>query len=445
MKITITGSGYVGLVTGTCLAEMGNDVLCFDLDQRKIDMLDEGRLPIYEPGLLEMMQRNVKGGRLHFTCDVDRAVAHGTLQFLAVGTPPDSDGSADLSFVLAAARAIGQRMTDYKVLIDKSTVPVGTADKVRDAVAAALAERGLDLKFSVVSNPEFLKEGAAVADFMRPDRVVIGSDDERATLLMRSLYAPFVHNRDRVMLMDIKSAELTKYAANAMLATRISFMNELSHLAERVGADIESVRRGIGADPRIGPQFLYAGTGYGGSCFPKDVKALARSAAQAGVGTQLIDAIEAVNERQKTVLLDKIGARLGDDLAGKTFAVWGLSFKPNTDDMREAPSREIIAGLVRRGARVQAYDPVATHEAQRVMSDLQGVQFADSAKAALAGADALVIVTEWKEFRTPDFDAIREALKQPLVFDGRNLYDPKLIVGFGLEYHSIGRTAALPG
>jgi UDPglucose 6-dehydrogenase len=445
MKVTITGTGYVGLVTGTCLAEMGNDVLCYDVDQRKIDTLEGGQLPIFEPGLLEMMQRNVKGGRLHFTSDVDHAVAHGTLQFLAVGTPPDSDGSADLSFVLTAARAIAQRMTDYKVLIDKSTVPVGTADKVRAVVLEALAARGLAMEFAVVSNPEFLKEGAAVADFMRPDRIVIGCDDERATLLMRALYAPFVHNRDRVMVMDIKSAELTKYAANAMLATRISFMNELAHLAERVGADIEAVRRGIGADPRIGPQFLYAGTGYGGSCFPKDVKALARSAAAVGVLTHVIDAVDAVNERQKTVLLDKVLARLGADLTGRTFAVWGLAFKPNTDDMREAPSREVIAGLVGCGARVRAYDPVAMVEAQRVMSHLEGVAFVDSAKAALADADALVIVTEWKEFRTPDFDALRAALKQPLVFDGRNLYDPKHIAAFGLEYHSIGRSPVPPG
>jgi UDPglucose 6-dehydrogenase len=445
MKITVTGSGYVGLVTGTCLAEMGNDVLCFDLDQRKIDKLNGGELPIFEPGLLEMMLRNVKGGRMRFTSDVDHAVAHGTLQFLAVGTPPGSDGSADTSFVLTAARAIGQRMTDYKVLIDKSTVPVGTADKVRAAVLEALAARGLTMQFAVVSNPEFLKEGAAVADFMRPDRIVIGSDDERATLLMRALYAPFVHNRDRVMVMDVRSAELTKYAANAMLATRISFMNELAQVAERVGADIESVRRGIGTDPRIGSQFLYAGTGYGGSCFPKDVKALAKSASSVGVTTHVINAVDAVNQRQKTVLIDKVVARLGEDLAGKTFALWGLAFKPNTDDMREAPSREVIAGLVRRGARIQAYDPVAMAEAQPLMSHLaSSVAFVDSAKAALTEADALVIVTEWKEFRTPDFDGIRAALKQPLVFDGRNLYDPKVITGFGLEYHSIGRAPALP-
>ena len=445
MNITITGCGYVGLVTGTCLAEMGNDVLCFDLDQHQVGKLKGGELPIFEAGLLDMMLRNVKGGRLHFTADVDHAVAHGTLQFVAVGTPPDNDGSTDTSFVLAAARAIGQRMTDYKVLINKSTVPVGTADKVRAVVVEALAARGLTMDFAVVSNPEFLKEGAAVADFMRPDRIVIGSEDERATLLMRSLYAPFVHNRDRVIVMDIKSAELTKYAANAMLATRISFMNELAHMAERVGADIESVRHGIGADPRIGSQFLYAGTGYGGSCLPKDVQALAKSAKSVGVTTRVIDAVDAVNQRQKTVLIDKVVARLGGNLGGKTFAIWGLAFKPNTDDMREAPSREVIAGLIRRGARIQAYDPVAMAEAQRVLLHFESsVVFVDSAKAALAGADALVIVTEWKEFRTPDLDHMRAALKHPLVFDGRNLYDPETIAGFGLEYHSVGRAPSVP-
>jgi UDPglucose 6-dehydrogenase len=445
MKITVIGTGYVGLVTGACLSEMGNHVLCLDIDERKIRLLESGVLPIHEPGLLEVVQRNAAGGRLQFTTDVARAVDHGTLQFIAVGTPPDEDGSADLKHVLAAARNIGRLMSDYKVVIDKSTVPVGTGDKVRAAIDDELRRRGSTTQFAVVSNPEFLKEGAAVADFMRPDRIVVGSDDERATLLMRSLYAPFVHNRDRVMVMDLKSAELTKYAANAMLATRISFMNELAHVAERVGADIESVRRGIGTDPRIGSQFLYAGTGYGGSCFPKDVKALAQSAAAVGVPTRVIDAVDAVNERQKTVLLDKMVARLGADLAGKTFAVWGLAFKPNTDDMREAPSREVIAGLLRHGARVRAYDPVAMDEARRVMAPAdESIVFVDSAKAALAGADALVIVTEWKEFRTPDFDDIREALKQPLVFDGRNLYDPKVMASFGLEYYSIGRAPALP-
>jgi UDPglucose 6-dehydrogenase len=444
MKITITGTGYVGLVTGTCLAEMGNDVVCLDVDERKIAMLDRGELPIHEPGLLEMVLRNAKAGCLQFTSDIDRAVAHGTLQFLAVGTPPDADGSADVSFVLQAARAIGQRMNEYKVLIDKSTVPVGTADAVRDVVAQALAARGMALDFAVVSNPEFLKEGAAVADFMRPDRVVVGSDDERATQLMRTLYAPFVHNRDRVMVMGVRSAELTKYAANAMLATRISFMNELAGVAERVGADIEMVRRGIGADPRIGPQFLYAGAGYGGSCFPKDVKALARSAAAVGAPTRVIDAVGRANDHQKTVLVDKIVARFGTDLSGKTFALWGLAFKPNTDDMREAPSREVIAALARHGARVQAYDPVAMPEAQRVLAEVKALSFAANAKAALQGADALVLVTEWKEFRTPDFDAMRATLKHALIFDGRNVYDPATMAAAGFEYHSIGRAAAAP-
>jgi UDPglucose 6-dehydrogenase len=335
-------------------------------------------------------------------------------------------------------------MTDYKVLVDKSTVPVGTAEKVRAVVAEALAARDLKLDFSVVSNPEFLKEGAAVADFMRPDRIVVGSDDERATLLMRALYAPYIHNRDRLFVMDVKSAELTKYAANAMLATRISFMNELALLAERVGADIESVRRGIGADPRIGSQFLYAGTGYGGSCFPKDVKALARSAQAVGLSTLIVNAVDAVNQRQKAILVERIVSRLGTDLSGKTFALWGLAFKPNTDDMREAPSREVVAGLLARGANVRAYDPVAMDEARRVMPASDRIAYAESAKEALAGADALVIVTEWREFRTPDFDDIVRTLKQPLIFDGRNLYDPKLMTGFGLEYHSIGRAPSQP-
>ena len=441
MKVTIVGTGYVGLVTGACLAEMGNHVVCLDVDAQKIRTLESGALPIHEPGLLEVVQRNVAGGRLHFTTDIERAVAHGTLQFIAVGTPPDEDGSADLQYVLAAARNIGRLMTDYKVVIDKSTVPVGTGDKVRAAIAEQLAQRGLAMDFAVISNPEFLKEGAAVADFMRPDRVVIGADDERAILLMRSLYAPFVRNHDRVLVMDRRSAEFTKYAANAMLATRISFMNELSRLAERVGVDIEMVRQGIGSDPRIGLHFLYAGVGYGGSCFPKDVKALARSAADAGCPLKLLGAVEVVNDQQKLVLVDKIVQRFGDDLGGKTIALWGLAFKPNTDDMREAPSRTIVAELARRGARIRAYDPVAATEAARVLGDVPGLSIVDSAAAALQGADALAIVTEWKEFRTPDFEAIRAALRTPLVFDGRNLYEPSVVAAFGLEYHCIGRPA----
>ena len=439
MKITVVGTGYVGLVTGACLAEMGNHVLCLDLDARKIEMLNAGGIPIHEPGLEEVVQRNAAAKRLEFTTDVDRAVAHGTLQFIAVGTPPDEDGSADLQYVVAAARAIGERMTDYKVVIDKSTVPVGTADKVRAAIDAALAARGVTVEFAVVSNPEFLKEGAAVADFMRPDRVVIGADDERAILLMRSLYAPYVRNRDRVLVMDLKSAEFTKYAANSMLATRISFMNELSRVAEAVGADIELVRQGIGSDPRIGTQFLYAGCGYGGSCFPKDVKALIRSASEAGQELELLSAVESVNERQKQVLGDKIVARFGVDLSGRSFALWGLAFKPGTDDMREAPSRVLIERLTAAGAQVTAYDPVAMVEARRAMPGQAGLSYADSAVAALKGADALVIVTEWKEFRSPDFDAIRTTLRTPLVFDGRNLFEPALMKELGIEYHAIGR------
>jgi UDPglucose 6-dehydrogenase len=439
MKVTIIGSGYVGLVTGACLSEMGNHVLCLDTDPAKIKTLNDGGLPIHEPGLLEVIRRNVEAGRLEFTTDVERATHHGTLQFIAVGTPPSEDGSADVNHVLAAARNIGRLMTDYKVVVDKSTVPVGTADRVRETIAAELARRGVKVDYAVVSNPEFLKEGAAVNDFMRPDRVVLGADDERAVLLMRALYAPFVRNHDRVYVMDVRSAEFTKYAANAMLATRISFMNELSRLAERLGADIELVRQGIGSDPRIGFHFLYPGAGYGGSCFPKDVKALARTAQDADVDMPLLRAVETVNERQKHVLGDKILARLGSDLAGRTIALWGLAFKPNTDDMREAPSRVLIDTLTQRGALVRAYDPAAVSEAQRVLGAHPQVQYADSAMGALEGADVLAIVTEWKEFRTPDFDAIRSTLKQPVVFDGRNLYDPKLIRSFGLEYHAIGR------
>ena len=440
MKVTIVGTGYVGLVTGACLAEMGNHVVCLDVNPEKIRILNEGGLPIHEPGLLEVVQRNVAGGRLQFTTDVDRAVAHGTLQFIAVGTPPDEDGSADLQYVLTAARNIGRLMTDYKVIIDKSTVPVGTGDKVRAVLDDELKKRGVAMEFAVVSNPEFLKEGAAVADFMRPDRVVVGAEDERAILLMRSLYAPFIRNRDRLFVMDVRSAEFTKYAANAMLATRISFMNELSRVADKLGADIELVRQGIGSDPRVGSQFLYAGCGYGGSCFPKDVKALLRTAGEVGVPLQLLGAVEAVNEQQKLVLVDKIVKRLGDRLDGRTFALWGLSFKPNTDDMRDAPSRILIAELTRRGARVQAYDPVARNEAERVMSEVPHLSFVESAEAALEGADALAIVTEWKEFRTPDFDTIKARLRSPLIFDGRNLYEPQLMKSFGFEYHCIGRT-----
>jgi UDPglucose 6-dehydrogenase len=442
MKVTVVGTGYVGLVTGACLSEMGNHVLCLDLDERKIRILNEGGIPIHEPGLEPIVRRNVAAGRLQFTTDVAAAVAHGTLQFIGVGTPPDEDGSADLQYVLAAATAIGSRMTDYKVIVDKSTVPVGTADRVREAVRAALAARGLaSMEFAVVSNPEFLKEGAAVDDCMRPDRIVLGADDERAILLMRALYTPFMRNHDRLQVMDVRSAEFTKYAANAMLATRISFMNELARLAERVGADIESVRKGIGSDPRIGTHFLYPGTGYGGSCFPKDVKALIHTGRAHGVELGVLQAVEAANERQKQVLVDKVVARFGDDLAGRRFGVWGLAFKPNTDDMREAPSRVILAELARRGAAVQAYDPVALDEARRVLEGLPLLSFVDTQEAALEGADALLVVTEWKAFRNPDFDGIKAALKQPVIFDGRNLYDPALMQMHGIEYHGIGRRA----
>ena len=444
MKITVCGSGYVGLVTGACLSEMGNHVVCLDVDERKIAILRGGGLPIHEPGLQEIVTRNAAAGRLEFTTDIDRAVAHGTVQFIAVGTPPGEDGSADLSHVLQAARAIGDRMSDYKVIVNKSTVPVGTGDAVESAVKDALSARGASIAFAVVSNPEFLKEGAAVDDFMRPDRVVIGSDDERAVHLMRSVYSPFVRNRDRLLVMDRRSAELTKYAANAMLATRISFMNELANLAERLGADIELVRVGIGSDPRIGTQFLYAGCGYGGSCFPKDVKALMHSGADAGMSLRVLGAVEAVNEAQKQTLVDKVVARFGADLSGRRFALWGLAFKPGTDDMREAPSRVVVRELTARGASVVAYDPVATDEARRSMQGWPAIEFVASAREAVEGADALVIVTEWKEFRSPDFDHLRRSLRQPVVFDGRNLFDPALLRGEGLEYHCVGRAAAIP-
>jgi UDPglucose 6-dehydrogenase len=439
MKVTVIGTGYVGLVSGACLAEMGNDVLCMDVDPRKIDMLSQGEIPIWEPGLKDVVRRNVAAKRMKFTLDPERAVDHGTIQFIAVGTPPDEDGSADLQYVLAAARNVGRHMTDYKVIVDKSTVPVGTADKVRAAIAEELAVRGVEVPYAVVSNPEFLKEGAAVEDFMRPDRIVVGADDEQAIFLMRALYSPFQRNHERLVVMDVRSAELTKYAANAMLATRISFMNELALLAEKVGADIELVRQGIGSDPRIGYHFLYSGAGYGGSCFPKDVKALIRTASENGRPLHVLSAVEAANDAQKHVLAEKVVSRFGDDLRGRCFALWGLSFKPNTDDMREAPSRVVIDDLVARGATVRVYDPVAMHEAQRVFGDLPGLLYADSMMHALEGADALVIVTEWKEFRSPDFDAIKAALKQPVIIDGRNMYPPALPRASGIEYHSIGR------
>lgn len=440
MKITMVGTGYVGLVSGACLAEVGNDVLCLDVDLEKVRILEAGDIPIFEPGLQEMVQRNVAAGRLHFTTDVERAVHHGTIQFIAVGTPPGEDGSADMRYVLAAARNIGRFMTDYKVVVDKSTVPVGTADGVQAAIADELQQRGVRMPYAVVSNPEFLKEGAAVEDFMRPDRIIIGASDEQAILLMRALYAPFQRNRERLIVTDARSAELSKYAANAMLATRISFMNELANLAETLGADIEMVRQGIGADPRIGYHFLYPGCGYGGSCFPKDVKALIKTAAsEAGLDLKVLSAVEAANQAQKHVLGRKIRQRLGDDLTGRHFAVWGLAFKPNTDDMREAPSLELIADLLAAGATLTAYDPAAVHEARRLLGEDPRIRYAQSPNAALQDADALVIVTEWKEFRSPDFDLIRSRLKQPLIVDGRNLYDPALVRGQGFDYLAIGR------
>jgi len=439
VKITVIGTGYVGLVSGTCLADVGNDVLCLDVDANKIRILKDGGIPIYEPGLDAMVKRNVVAGRLRFTTDVVEAVAHGVLQFIAVGTPPDEDGSADLQYVVAAARNIGRHMGEYKVIVDKSTVPVGTADKVRAAVAEELAARGVATEFSVVSNPEFLKEGAAIEDFMKPDRIVVGAEDARAVELMRELYAPFQRNHERLLVMDVKSAELTKYAANAMLATRISFMNELANLAEKLGADIERVRKGIGSDPRIGFHFLYPGVGYGGSCFPKDVQALIRTAQGAGQSLKVLQAVEDANEAQKGVLAAKIAARLGADLGGRTIALWGLAFKPNTDDMREAPSLVLIRELLARGASVCAYDPVATHEAQRILGDNPSIRYAATPMEAVDGADVLAIVTEWKEFRSPDFDAIKARLKIPAIFDGRNLYEPAVPRKAGLEYFAIGR------
>jgi UDPglucose 6-dehydrogenase len=439
VKITVIGAGYVGLVTSACLAEVGNDVLCLDVDAPKIAILKSGGVPLHEPGLHDMIGRNVKAGRLRFTTDVDAAVAHGMLQFIAVGTPPDEDGSADMRHVIAAARNIGTRMADYKVIVDKSTVPVGTADRVRETIAGALAERGAKVPFAVASNPEFLKEGAAVEDFMKPDRVVIGADDPRAIALLRAVYAPFQRNRERMLVMDARSAELSKYAANAMLATRISFMNELANLADELGADVEQIRQGIGSDPRIGYHFLYAGAGYGGSCFPKDVKALQFTAHQHDRPMKILAAVDAVNEAQKLRLLEKITARLGEDLRETVFAVWGLAFKPNTDDMREAPSRPIIGGLVQRGARVVAYDPIAIDAAKRAFGSLAALTYAVSPLDAVAGADALVVVTEWQEFRSPDFAELKRLLRQPLLFDGRNLFDPVQVRDAGLEYFGIGR------
>jgi UDPglucose 6-dehydrogenase len=439
MKASIIGTGYVGLVTGACLADVGNHVLCFDVDHRKIGMLRAGEIPIFEPGLKEIVRSNVASGRLAFTTDAKESATYAKLQMIAVGTPPGEDGSADLQYVIAAARTIATHMDGPRVIVDKSTVPVGTADKVRDAVAATLRARGASHPFAMVSNPEFLKEGAAVEDFMRPDRIVIGAEDADAIATMRELYGPFQRNHERLQVMDIRSAELTKYAANAMLATRISFMNELALLAERLGADIEHVRIGMGSDPRIGYHFLYPGAGYGGSCFPKDVTALIRTGEENGIELKVVRAVEEANQRQKSVLAEKVARRFGEDLTGRRFALWGLAFKPNTDDMREAPSRVIIAALVKRGAHVVAYDPVAMTEGRHVYEGNGAVEFAPDAMAAPQGADALVIITEWKAFRSPDFAALKRALKTPVIFDGRNLYEPSVVRSHGLEYYPIGR------
>lgn len=439
MRLTIFGSGYVGLVTGACMAEMGNHVVCYDIDGDKIARLQKGDIPIYEPGLDAYIERNVESGRLEFTTDTKKAVDHGLFQFISVGTPPDEDGSADLKHVLAVARTIGEHMDDYRVIIDKSTVPVGTADKVKAEVQKALDARGEALEFDVVSNPEFLKEGAAIGDFMKPDRIIVGTDNPRTTELLRSLYEPFNRNHDRLISMDIRSAELTKYAANAMLATKISFMNEVANLAERFDADIEKVRLGIGSDPRIGYHFIYPGAGYGGSCFPKDVQALAKSAADAGYDATLLNAVEAVNLRQKKRIFEKIQSHYGGELKGKTIALWGLSFKPSTDDMRAAPSRVIMEALWDAGAKVRAYDPEAMEEAARIYPDQDGLQLCDTAFEALSGADALVIITEWQEFRSPDFNALKDSLADAVIFDGRNLYEPANVEALGLKYYAIGR------
>ncbi|MBT8444770.1 MAG: UDP-glucose/GDP-mannose dehydrogenase family protein [Gammaproteobacteria bacterium] len=439
MHLTIFGSGYVGLVTGACMADAGNDVICVDIDENKIKSLKEGEIPIHEPGLDELVRRNVAAGRLHFTTDIAEGVAHGLVQFIAVGTPPDEDGSADLRYVLAVARSIAEHMDDYRVVIDKSTVPVGTAAKVKAAIEKQLKERGVSHDFDVVSNPEFLKEGAAIGDFMKPDRIVVGTDSARATKLIKQMYEPFSRNHDKLILMDIPSAELTKYAANAMLATKISFMNELSNIADRYGADIEHVRTGIGSDPRIGYEFIYPGCGYGGSCFPKDVTALAQSAGLAGYDAELIRAVESVNHRQKQILFEKIKDYFDGDLRDKTVALWGLAFKPRTDDMREASSRVLMEAIWDAGGRVQAYDPEAMDETRRIYGDRPGLTLCYSAQEAALGADALAIVTEWQEFRSPDFDALSGALNNAVIFDGRNIYDPDTMAENGFTYYAIGR------
>ena len=439
MNVTVFGSGYVGLVSGACLAEVGNNVVCVDIDQSKIDLLNNGGVPIFEPGLEEMIARNVKDGRISFTTDIGKGVEHGLFQFIAVGTPPDEDGSADLQYVTAVAKSIGEHMTEYRVVIDKSTVPVGTADKVRETLQKALTARDLNIEFDVVSNPEFLKEGDALDDFMKPDRIVIGTDNPRTTELLRALYAPFNRNHDRMVAMDIRSAELTKYAANSLLATKITFMNELANLAEKLGADIENVRLGIGSDPRIGYHFIYPGCGYGGSCFPKDVSALEKTAKEVGYDAKLLQAVEAVNNNQKRILFDRISTYFNGDLKGKTFALWGLSFKPNTDDMRDAPSRVLMEALWEAGAKVQAYDPEASEEAERIYGKRDDLLLCEESNSVFDGADAMIVVTEWKVFRSPDFQLIKEKLSTPVIFDGRNIYDPNHVKELGFDYYGMGR------
>lgn len=443
MKVTVFGIGYVGLVQAAVLAEVGHEVMCIDVDAKKVENLKNGIIPIFEPGLTPLVKKNYEGGRLQFSTDAELGVQHGEMQFIAVGTPPDEDGSADLKYVTAVARTIAQHMTSHKVVLDKSTVPVGTADKVRSVMAQTLKDRGVDIPFDVVSNPEFLKEGAAVSDCMRPERIVIGTDNEDAVDLLRELYEPFNRNHDRMILMDIRSAELTKYAANCMLATKISFMNEISNLAERLGADIEKVRQGIGSDSRIGYSFIYPGCGYGGSCFPKDVQALIRTAQQIGYTPRILQAVEEVNHDQKLKLPEFIHRHFGEDLKGKTFALWGLSFKPNTDDMREASSRVLMEALWERGAQVQAFDPEAMDETQRIYGHRTDLKLMGTKEAALQGADALIICTEWQSFRAPDFDVIKNSLKQPVIFDGRNLYDPERLSKRGFVYYAIGRGASI--
>jgi UDPglucose 6-dehydrogenase len=444
MRVTVFGSGYVGLVTGACLADVGNHVVCVDIDENKVERLNRGEIPIYEPGLEEIVKRSMKAGRLRFTTDAAEGVRHGLFQFIAVGTPADGDGSADLKAVLAVARSIGEHLNEYRVVVTKSTVPVGTADKVQAEIQSVLDARRVSAEFDVVSNPEFLKEGAAIDDFMKPDRIVIGADNPRTAELLKGLYDPFNRNHERVLVMDVRSAELTKYAANAMLATKISFMNELANMAEQLGADIEHIRLGIGSDPRIGYEFIYPGCGYGGSCFPKDVRALIASASAAGYKAEILRAVDGANNRQKRVLFQKLQAYFNGGLAGKTIALWGLAFKPNTDDMREASSRVLMEALWEAGAKVRAYDPVAIGEARRIYGERPDFVTCSSAPEALEGADALAIVTEWREFRSPDFDMIKAALREPVIFDGRNLYDPQLLARMGIRYFAIGRGDSLP-